>query len=136
MATKKFLDWVLDESESSHLIDKICSSYEDHQDSLEWKIFLGTYHGIKIYAVERSHLEVEKPEWRFYLGSHHWGKTTDYIPEDEIWVSKNLDEKTFRRILNHELVEREAMRALEEEKGMTPQEAWTMAHMWVKQMGF
>jgi hypothetical protein len=133
---KKFLEWLIQESESSELLDKICSSYESKFSNEGDKKFLGTYHGIKIYSVDRKSLELEKPEWRTYIGSHHWGKQTDYIPEDEIWISDDLDSAKFRKVLNHELVEREAMRALEEEKGMDSQEAWIMAHMWVKQMGF
>ena len=130
-----FKQWSISESESSNLIDKICHSFSMSKKDKD-KELLGTYHGIKVYIIDRSKLQVKYPEWRFYLGSHHWGKKTDYIPEDEVWVASDIIDPEFRRILNHELIEREAMRALEEEKGMDKNDAWIMAHMWVKQMGF
>ena len=87
-------------------------------------------------VVEPKIISVEMPEWNVYKGSHHWGKKTDYIPEEEIWIVSGLDPKEFRRILNHEIMEREMMRALEEEHGMDRQTAWTQAHFYVKELGF
>jgi hypothetical protein len=130
-----FKEWNISESESSQIIDKLCHSFVSSAKDKD-KELLGIYHGIKVYIVDRAKLQVKYPEWRFYLGSHHWGKKTDYIPEDEVWVASDNTKSEFRRILNHELIEREAMRALEEEKGMSKDNAWVMAHMWVKQMGF
>ncbi len=91
--------------------------------------------GLKIVSVERKKLEKEQPEWKEYIGSHHWGKGTNYIPEDEIWIVKGLSRDEFIRVVNHELVEREAMRALIDEKGLTSEEAWEIAHNWVKSIG-
>jgi hypothetical protein len=51
-------------------------------------------------------------------------------------VVKGLNEDRFRKLINHEIIEREMMRALEEEQGMDRQTAWEQAHYYVKQMGF
>jgi hypothetical protein len=97
---------------------------------------IGKYDLITVKVIDPEFIKFEKPEWSNYIGSHHWGKKTDYIPEYEIWVVKGLNEDRFRKLINHEIIEREMMRALEEEQGMDRQTAWEQAHYYVKQMGF
>lgn len=125
------------ESQSSDMIDSICQEYKNltFKDPEEFKN-CGKYHNIFIKIINPNVISKDKPEWNIYKGSHHWGKKTSYIPENEIWIISGLDEKTFRRILNHEIMEREMMRALQEEHGMDPQTSWEQAHYYLKQMMF
>jgi hypothetical protein len=125
------------ESQSSDMIDEICKKYSELKE-VKNKIFYncGRYHNILIKIINRKILSKDKPEWEMYMGSHHWGKKTSYIPENEIWISSDLDENNFRKILNHEIIEREMMRALQEEKGMTAKTSWEQAHYSVKRMSF
>jgi hypothetical protein len=134
---KRIVSFKLFESISSKAIDNLVSSYRDLPTSIgsESEI-IGNYHNLIVRVIDPELVSLTRPEWKTYIGSHHWGKKTDYIPENEIWIVNGLDAKTFRRVLNHEIIEREMMRALEEEHGMDKQTAWTQAHYYVKQMGF
>ena len=133
---KNFNSFLL-ESQSSDSIDSICKKYLTIKFNKNQKFKnCGKYNNISIKIINREKVSEDKPEWNNYIGSHHWGKKTSYIPEDEIWISGGLDPKTFRRVLNHEIIEREMMRSLQEEKGMDPQTSWEKAHYYVKQMGF
>ena len=124
---------LLNESKTSDSIVSLIQTYKnpagDHQS-------LGAINGIKVVSINRDKLAQKYPEWEEYLGSHHWGKGTKYIPEDTIWIAQGLSENEFIRVVNHELIEREAMRALEDNQGMTPEQAWEVAHNWVKSIGF
>lgn len=134
---RKIVPFPLFESLSSRMIDFLVDDYSTLPRNLGVvKKRLGRYSNLEVVIVEPSLLSVEKPEWSGYQGSHHWGKKTDYIPENEIWIVSGLDVDVFRRILNHEIIEREMMRALQEEHGMDAQESWEQAHYYVKQMGF
>jgi len=99
---------------------------------------IGDYMGVKVRVINRDLVKMSMPEWWTYIGSHHWGKKTDYIPEDEIWIvqKRDFDLHRVKRLLNHEIIEREMMRALEEDLDMDPQTAWEQAHYYLKQMGF
>ena len=134
---KRIVSFKLFESLSSKAIDRLVSDYMDLSTSIgsESKI-IGSYHNLIVKAIDPELISINRPEWKTYIGSHHWGKKTDDIPENEIWIVVGLDSKTFRRVLNHEIIEREMMRALEEEHGMDRQTAWAQAHYYVKQMGF
>lgn len=134
---RKIVPFPLFESLSSRMIDSLVDDYSALPRNLGVvKKRLGRYSNLEVVIVEPSLLSVEKPEWSGYQGSHHWGKKTGYIPENEIWIVSGLDVDVFRRILNHEIIEREMMRALQEEHGMDAQESWEQAHYYVKQMGF
>lgn len=134
---KRIVSFKLFESLSSKAIDRLVSDYSSLPKSLSSDIVdLGSYHNLLVKIVDPEIMSTNLPEWKVYIGSHHWGKKTDYIPENEIWIVSGLDLKTFRRVLNHEIIEREMMRALQEEHGMDKQTAWTQAHYYVKQMGF
>jgi len=134
---KRIVPFQLFESLSSVAIDRLVDDYEVLPKELsEEAEILGAYHHLIVKIIEPKLLSQSRPEWDVYKGSHHWGKKTDYIPENEIWIVSGLEPKVFRRILNHEIIEREMMRALEEEHGMDRQTAWTQAHFYVKQMGF
>lgn len=134
---RKIVPFPLFESLSSRMIDFLVDDYSTLPRNLGVvKKRLGRYSNLEVVIVEPSLLSVENPEWSGYQGSHHWGKKTGYIPENEIWIVSGLDVDVFRRILNHEIIEREMMRALQEEHGMDAQESWEQAHYYVKQMGF
>jgi hypothetical protein len=96
---------------------------------------LGKIGQIEVVSVDRSTLKQQHPEWEDYIGSHHWGKKTQYIPDHQIWIAQDLDDETFVRVVNHEIIERKMMKGLVE-KGMTSEEAWAIAHPRVKSMGF
>jgi hypothetical protein len=96
---------------------------------------LGKIGKIEVVSVDRSTLKHQHPEWEDYIGSHHWGKKTQYIPDHQIWIAQDLDDDTFVRVVNHEIIERRMMKGLVE-KGMTSEEAWAIAHPRVKAMGF
>jgi len=128
---------LFESSKTSSLIDSIIDGYEELKYiGTESGTVIGKYGDIKIRVINRDLLKLQMPEWQAYIGSHHWGKKTDYIPEDEIWIAHGLDKDRARKLLNHEIIEREMMRALEDEKSMDPQTAWEIAHPLVKQMGF
>ncbi len=96
---------------------------------------LGSVYGVRVIAVDRALVSEKYPEWEEYIGSHHWGKRSSYIDPDAVWVAQGLSTSEFIRVVNHELIEREAMRALQDQ-GMTPEESWSLAHPMVKSMGF
>jgi hypothetical protein len=124
-------------SKSSEVLDELVKEYMGLKKVTSEKgVIIGKYGEIKIRVVDKNLLKFEKPEWQNFIGSHHWGKKTDYIPEDEIWIRHGLKEWKIKNLLNHEIIEREMMRALEDDKSMDPQTAWEMAHYYVKQMGF
>jgi hypothetical protein len=52
-----------------------------------------------------------------------------------VWIAKGLDDATFVRVVNHEIIERSMMKGLVQ-KGMSSEEAWSIAHPRVKSMGF
>ena len=134
---KRIIPYSLFESLASNDIDLLVGKYGSLPSPLsEDNVVLGPYRNLTVKVVEPRSLSLKMPEWNIYKGSHHWGKKTDYIPEEEIWIVSGLDLKEFRRILNHEIMEREMMRALEEEHGMDRQTAWTQAHFYVKELGF
>jgi hypothetical protein len=101
-------------------------------------VVIGEYEGVKVRVINRGLVSVDHPEWNIYLGSHHWGKKTDYIPEDEIWIVQNpeFDLARVKKLLNHEIIERQMMRALQDDRNMDPQTSWEEAHYYLKQMGF
>jgi len=128
---------LFESSESSRLIHQIVKDYMRlAKVSSKKGDVIGKYGDIKIRVIDKDLLKFDMPEWQNYVGSHHWGKKTSYIPEDEIWLVHGLDEDRVKKLLDHEIIEREMMRALEEDKSMDPQTAWEMAHFYVKQMGF
>lgn len=96
---------------------------------------LGTIGQIEVISVDREQLVGQHPEWSKYIGSHHWGKKTHYIPKHQIWVAQGLDDNTFVRVVNHEIIERRMMKELVG-KGMTSEEAWAIAHPRVKEIGY
>lgn len=128
---------LFESSKSSRLIHQIVDDYINlgNVDSKEGEV-IGKYGNIKIRVINKDLLKFDMPEWQNYIGSHHWGKKTNYIPEDEIWLVQGLDGARVQKLINHEIIEREMMRALEDDKSMDPQTAWEMAHFYVKQMGF
>jgi hypothetical protein len=85
---------------------------------------------IKIRLVDSVALHDEK-----YIGCHHYGKKCEHIPVNEIWISNKIPEEERDAIINHELIEREIMKMLEEEFEMTPEEAWEIAHPLVDKIG-
>lgn len=96
---------------------------------------IGEIEGVKIIAIDKEAISRVHPEWQRYLGSHHWGKGTSYIPQDEIWIAQGLTPEEFVRLVNHESIERLAMRDLQAQ-GLSPEESWHIAHPTVKSMGF
>jgi hypothetical protein len=134
---RKIIPFPLFESISSGTIDSLVDDYSELPKTLDViKKQIGKYSNLDVVIVEPSIISAEKPEWNNYKGSHHWGKKTGYIPENEIWIVSGLTSDVFRRILNHEIIEREMMRALQDEHGMDTESSWKQAHYYVKQMGF
>jgi hypothetical protein len=70
--------------------------------------------------------------WNTYLGSHHYGKKSSHIPEDEIFISDKTPENEIKRVILHEYVERAIMKVLETQYNMSPEKAWEKAHYFVK----
>lgn len=125
------------ESKATTSIDQLVDTYSTLPAELGKKSeLIGGYNHIQIRIVDPKILSLLKPEWEKYKGSHHWGKKTSYIPEDEIWIVNGLNPDAFRKILNHEILEREMMRALQEEIGMDTKSSWTESHYYLKQIGF
>lgn len=119
--------------------DKIANAYFQ-LDQIESKegVIIGEIEGVKVRVINRDLVRGDHPEWDIYLGSHHWGKKTDYIPEEEIWIVQNpeFDLARVKKLLDHEIIERQMMRALQDDRNMDPQTSWEEAHYYLKQMGF
>ena len=92
--------------------------------------------GIKIRIIDSEIVSKIFPVWENYLGSHHYGKKSDHIPENEIWISNKVPEKNLDNIIQHEIIERVIMRALQKYKGMDTEYSWDIAHNFVKNIGF
>lgn len=88
--------------------------------------------GIKVYLIDSSILSKLYPVWNNYLGSHHYGKESSHIPEDEIFISDKTPLDELKRVILHEYVERAIMKVLETQYGMSPEKAWDIAHYFVK----
>ena len=119
-------------NESTDPVQDLLPVYKTKHDLIQP---LGKIGQIEVISVDREHLVKQHPEWSKYIGSHHWGKKTQYIPPHQIWVAQDLDDSTFVRVVNHEIIERRMMKELVQ-KGMTSEEAWAIAHPRVKAMGF
>jgi len=99
----------------------------------EYKIkLLTTIDGIKVYLINSSILSQKFHVWNTYLGSHHYGKKSSHIPEDEIFISDKTPENEIKRVILHEYVERAIMKVLETQYNMSPEQAWEIAHYFVK----
>jgi hypothetical protein len=92
--------------------------------------------GIKIRIIDSEIVSKIFPVWENYLGSHHYGKKSGHIPENEIWISNKVPEKNLDKIIQHEIIERVIMRALQKYKGMDTEYSWDIAHNFVKNIGF
>lgn len=92
--------------------------------------------GIKIRKVNSNFLSKKYPVWDNYLGSHHYGKKSFYIPENEIWVSDKVSNYELDSIIQHELIERSIMKVLQKYNNMTPEESWEIGHNTSKNLGF
>jgi len=99
---------------------------------LHKKQLLTTIDGIKVYLIDSSILSRQYPVWNDYLGSHHYGKKSFHIPEDEIFISDKTPSSDLKRVIMHEYVERAIMKVLELQYGMSPEQAWDIAHYFVK----
>jgi hypothetical protein len=88
--------------------------------------------GIKVYLIDSFILSQEYPVWNDYLGSHHYGKKSSHIPEDEIFISDKTPSEEIKRVILHEYVERAIMKVLETQYDMSPEQAWEIAHYFVK----
>lgn len=119
-------------NESSDPVQDLLPVYKTKHDPIQP---LGKIGQIEVISVDREQLVNQHPEWSKYIGSHHWGKKTQYIPPHQIWVAQNLDDSTFVRVVNHEIIERKMMKDLVD-RGMTSEEAWAIAHPRVKAMGY
>jgi hypothetical protein len=88
--------------------------------------------GIKVYLIDSSILSRKYPVWNTYLGSHHYGKKSSHIPEDEIFISDKTPLSELKRVILHEYVERAIMKVLELQYNISPEQAWEIAHYFVK----
>jgi hypothetical protein len=96
------------------------------------KQLLTTIDGIKVYLIDSSILSKLYPVWNNYLGSHHYGKESTHIPEDEIFISDKTPLDEIEKVILHEYVERAIMKTLELKYNMSPKQAWDIAHYFVK----
>ena len=119
-------------NESIDPVEELLPLYKTKHDPIQP---LGKIGQIEVISVDKEKLVNQHPEWSKYIGSHHWGKKTQYIPQDQVWIAQGLDDSTFVRVVNHEIIERRMMKELVQ-KGMTSEEAWAIAHPRVKAMGY
>jgi hypothetical protein len=92
--------------------------------------------GIKVRIIDSEIVSKIYPVWKNYLGSHHYGKKSSHIPKNEIWISNKVSEKDLDKIIQHEIIERSIMRALQKYKDMNTEDSWDIAHNFVKNIGF
>lgn len=81
----------------------------------------------KVFLIDPNEMAKEFPVWEKYIGCHHYGIQCEHIPENEIWISKKAS-KEVAAILDHEIIEREVMKDLEENKGFTSKQAYEIGH--------
>ena len=102
------------------------------KSNLYKKQLLTTIDGIKVYLIDSSILSKQYPVWNDYLGSHHYGKKSSHISEDEIFISDKTPLSDIKRVIMHEYVERAIMKVLKLQYGISPEQAWDIAHYFVK----
>jgi hypothetical protein len=88
--------------------------------------------GVKVFLVNSDVLEQLHPVWNEYLGSHHYGKESSFIPEDEIFISNKVPVGDLKKVIMHEYVERAIMKVLKLQYSMSPEQAWVIAHYFVQ----
>ena len=110
--------------------DIISEGFNDHSEIID------VIDGIKIRRIESDYVSKKYPVWNDYLGSHHYGKKSSHIPKDEIWISDKVSDRDLNGVIQHEVIERAIMRALQKFYGMTPEESWEIGHNVSKKLGF
>lgn len=110
--------------------DIISEGFNDHSEIID------VIDGIKIRKIESDYLSKKYPVWNKYLGSHHYGKESSHIPKDEIWISDKVLDRDLDGVIQHEVIERSIMRALQKFYDMTPEESWEVGHNISKKLGF
>lgn len=110
--------------------DIISEGFNDHSEIID------VIDGIKIRRIESDYVSKKYPVWNDYLGSHHYGKKSSHIPKDEIWISDKVSDRDLDGVIQHEVIERAIMRALQKFYGMTPEESWEIGHNVSKKLGF
>ena len=110
--------------------DIISEGFNDHSEIID------VIDGIKIRRIESDYVSKKYPVWNDYLGSHHYGKKSSHIPKDEIWISDKVSDRDLDGVIQHEVIERAIMRALQKFYGMTPEESWEIGHNFSKKLGF
>jgi hypothetical protein len=110
--------------------DIISEGFNDHSEVID------VIDGIKIRRIESDYVAKKYPVWNKYLGSHHYGKKSSHIPKDEIWISDKVLDRDLGIVIQHEVIERAIMRALQKFYGMTPEESWEIGHNISKKLGF
>lgn len=89
--------------------------------------------GVTFWLIDSVQLSKYDPKWEpykmgRYLGSHHYGIGTDYIPENEIYISDVTTVQIREKIMIHEFVEREVMKRLLEKLNLSGRLAWEIGH--------
>lgn len=110
--------------------DIISEGFNDHSEIID------VIDGIKIRRIESDYVSKKYPVWNDYLGSHHYGKKSAHIPKDEIWISDKVSDRDLDGVIQHEVIERSIMRALQKFYDMTPEESWEIGHNISKKLGF
>lgn len=108
----------------------ISEGFNDHSEIID------VIDGIKIRKIESDYVSQKYPVWNDYLGSHHYGKESSHIPKDEIWISDKVLDRDLDGVIQHEVIERSIMRALQKFYDMTPEESWEIGHNISKKLGF
>lgn len=75
------------------------------------KLLLTTIDEVKVYLVDAKEAAFYDTRWMLkehaLLGNHNWGNYGEYIEENEIWISNNVKNEDLRRVIFHELLERD-----------------------------
>lgn len=91
------------------------ASVEDKKKDFKLKN-MGNLDEVDIYIVDSEEVAKQfdkrwdKNNKERVIGNQHYGEFSDYIPENEVWISDLVEQKDIKGVLFHELIERTSIK--------------------------
>ncbi len=91
------------------------ASFENKKKDFKLK-HLGTLDDVDVFVVDSAEVanqfdkRWDKDNKEHVIGNQHYGEFSDYIPENEVWISDLVEQKDIKGVLFHELVERTSIK--------------------------
>lgn len=82
-------------------------TYKESQDFRK-KLIVTTKDGVKIYFIDADHVRVDI-DIDYTMGGHAY-VYPNYVPEDEVWIDEEMNERNQYSTIVHEITERNEMR--------------------------